>query len=297
MRQLDGKIAVVVGGSRGLGQGIVRALAAEGAAVWTLARDAERLDQLKREVAGVQTLVADVTDPQTAPQTLRATRPDILVLGAGATPTMAPVHQQSWEQFSRVWETDVHMTFSFGKEALLLPLAPGSVVVTVSVRRSHRRVSAAGSSPCSRTRPTATVSRSASLVRGWHRWMKLRRLHDKVQADMTTPLLSPALARARAEFEELVKDIRPELHRYCARMIGSVVDAEDVVQDALAKAFYALPTTSVANMRGWLFRIAHNKAIDHLRRSSHQHLEQLDEYPLLAEPDPPLEEQELSRYQ
>jgi len=110
---------------------------------------------------------------------------------------------------------------------------------------------------------------------------------------MTTPLLSPALARARAEFEELVKDIRPELHRYCARMIGSVVDAEDVVQDALAKAFYALPTTSVANMRGWLFRIAHNKAIDHLRRSSHQHLEKLDEYALLAEPDPPLEEQEL----
>jgi RNA polymerase sigma-70 factor (ECF subfamily) len=115
----------------------------------------------------------------------------------------------------------------------------------------------------------------------------------KVHADMTTPLLSPALARARAEFEELVKDIRPELHRYCARMIGSVVDAEDVLQDALAKAFYALPTTSVSNMRGWLFRIAHNKAIDYLRRPNHQHLEQLDEYPLLAEPDPPLEEQEL----
>jgi DNA-directed RNA polymerase specialized sigma24 family protein len=52
---------------------------------------------------------------------------------------------------------------------------------------------------------------------------------------MTTPSLSPTLARARAEFEALVKDIRPELHRYCARMIGSVVDAEDVVQDALAK--------------------------------------------------------------
>src|SRR6266508_2955896 len=132
MRQLDGKIAVVTGGSRGLGQGIVRALAAEGAAVWTLARDAERLDQLKREVAGVQTLVADVTDPQTAPQTLRATRPDILVLNAGATPTMAPIHQQSWEQFARVWETDVYMTFAFGKQALLQPLAPGSVVLIVS---------------------------------------------------------------------------------------------------------------------------------------------------------------------
>jgi RNA polymerase sigma-70 factor (ECF subfamily) len=110
---------------------------------------------------------------------------------------------------------------------------------------------------------------------------------------MITPSLSTTLARARAEFEDLVKDIRPELHRYCARMIGSVVDAEDVVQDALAKAYYALPTTSVVNMRGWLFRIAHNKAIDYLRRANQQPLDQLDEYPLAAEPDQPLDQQEL----
>jgi hypothetical protein len=110
----------------------VRALAAEGATVWAMARDSGRLDLLKREVDGVQTLVADVTDPQTAPQALRQTRPDILVLNAGATPTMAPVHQQSWEQFSRIWETDVKATFSFGREALLLPLAPGSAVIIIS---------------------------------------------------------------------------------------------------------------------------------------------------------------------
>jgi RNA polymerase sigma-70 factor (ECF subfamily) len=108
---------------------------------------------------------------------------------------------------------------------------------------------------------------------------------------MTKPPLSPTLDRA--EFEDLVKDIRPELHRYCARMIGSVVDAEDVVQDALAKAYASLPSTSVANMRGWLFRIAHNKAIDYLRRSNHQSMEHLDEQVLLVEPDPPPDEQEL----
>jgi RNA polymerase sigma-70 factor (ECF subfamily) len=96
-----------------------------------------------------------------------------------------------------------------------------------------------------------------------------------------------------AEFEARAQDIRPELHRYCARMIGSVVDAEDVVQEALAKAYAALPTTTVANMRGWLFRIAHNKAIDHLRRSSQQRMEHLDEHTLLADPDPPLDEREL----
>jgi len=100
-------------------------------------------------------------------------------------------------------------------------------------------------------------------------------------------------ARPPAEFEAFVQEIRPELHRYCARMIGSVVDAEDVVQEALAKAYASLPTTSVANMRGWLFRIAHNKAIDHLRRVSNQRLEHLDEYALLADPDPPLDEREL----
>jgi RNA polymerase sigma-70 factor (ECF subfamily) len=108
---------------------------------------------------------------------------------------------------------------------------------------------------------------------------------------MTKPPLSPTLDRA--EFEDLVKDIRPELHRYCARMIGSVVDAEDVVQDALAKAYASLPSTSVANMRGWLFRIAHNKAIDYLRRSNHQSMEHLDEQVLLVEPDPPPDEHEL----
>jgi RNA polymerase sigma-70 factor (ECF subfamily) len=92
-------------------------------------------------------------------------------------------------------------------------------------------------------------------------------------------------------FAALIQDIRPELHRYSARMIGSVVDAEDVVvQEALTKAYVALPATEVANMRGWLFRIVHNKAIDHLRRADGQRLEHLDEQALLAEPDPPLEE-------
>jgi RNA polymerase sigma-70 factor (ECF subfamily) len=112
---------------------------------------------------------------------------------------------------------------------------------------------------------------------------------------MTRLSCSPTLTAARAEFDELVKDIRPELHRYVARMIGSVVDGEDVVQEALAKAYYSLPLlTSESNLRDWLFRIAHNKAIDHLRRYNHQPVERLDEHPLATEPDLPLEEKELT---
>jgi RNA polymerase sigma factor (sigma-70 family) len=70
----------------------------------------------------------------------------------------------------------------------------------------------------------------------------------------------------RRRFLELVADVRSELHRYCARMTGSVADGEDIVQDTLARAYYLLPEMDeVPAFRPWLFRIAHNRALDHLR--------------------------------
>lgn len=111
---------------------------------------------------------------------------------------------------------------------------------------------------------------------------------------MDTPPVSPNMAHTQAEFEGLIKDIRPELHRYVTRMVGSAVDGEDVVQEALAKAYNSLAMlTPTSNLRGWLFRIAHNKAIDYLRQFNHFTLERLDEQPVTAEPDMPIEEKEL----
>jgi RNA polymerase sigma-70 factor (ECF subfamily) len=103
------------------------------------------------------------------------------------------------------------------------------------------------------------------------------------------------LGQVRGEFEELIKQIRPELHRYVARMVGSAIDGEDVVQEAVVKAFYSLDQIkSDVNLRGWVFRIAHNKAIDYLRGRNLQTMEQLDET-LIAEPeDAPLEQKELT---
>jgi len=102
-----------------------------------------------------------------------------------------------------------------------------------------------------------------------------------------------SLLRIRREFEEVVKEMRPDLHRYCARIVGSAIDAEDVVQEALAKAFYTLPTLTVTNIHGWLVRIAHNKAIDFLRREGRQQVEYADEFPVTEEPDRPLARQEV----
>jgi RNA polymerase sigma-70 factor, ECF subfamily len=73
-------------------------------------------------------------------------------------------------------------------------------------------------------------------------------------------------------FNRLLGDLRPKLHRYCARMTGSVVDGEDVVQEALIKAIEAAPDAgSLVNPESWLFRIAHNAAVDFLRRRARQH--------------------------
>lgn len=101
-----------------------------------------------------------------------------------------------------------------------------------------------------------------------------------------TRALLPAMMEARDRFMELVDDIRPELHRYCARMTGSVFDGEDVVQETLAKAYFALgQMLQPPNLRPWLFRIAHNTAMDYLKRYERQHVEPVAELPERAQPE------------
>ena len=67
-------------------------------------------------------------------------------------------------------------------------------------------------------------------------------------------------------FLETISPLRPRLHRYCARMTGSITDGEDVVQDALFRAYRSLETWDDSRpLAPWIFRIAHNQCIDFLR--------------------------------
>jgi RNA polymerase sigma factor (sigma-70 family) len=92
----------------------------------------------------------------------------------------------------------------------------------------------------------------------------------------TSPPL-PQLQQARRDFLTLVAKLRPDLHRYCARMVGSVIDGEDVVQDTLARGYYELSALKEPPaLRAWLFRIAHNRALDYLRRYDRRMSEPLD---------------------
>jgi len=71
----------------------------------------------------------------------------------------------------------------------------------------------------------------------------------------------------QAQLLALADELRPELHRYCARLMGSVIDGEDVVQDTFTRAYVAVDELQDdPPLRAWLFRIAHNRALD-LQRS------------------------------
>ncbi len=110
-----------------------------------------------------------------------------------------------------------------------------------------------------------------------------------------------AFADAREQFLAMVASVRPELHRYCARLTGSVIEGEDIVQDTLAKAFYALSLSAdVPPLRPWLFRIAHNAALDFLKSHGRKNVDVHADIEELAgfedKPDPAIVRAALARF-
>ena len=94
---------------------------------------------------------------------------------------------------------------------------------------------------------------------------------DSMDKPGGTAASGPFEARYLA-FLETITTLRSNLHRYCARMTGSVLDGEDVVQEALFEAYRKLDQfDDLRPLAPWLFRIAHNRCIDFLRRRSVRH--------------------------
>jgi RNA polymerase sigma-70 factor (ECF subfamily) len=98
----------------------------------------------------------------------------------------------------------------------------------------------------------------------------------------------PSPTARQAQLLALAGELRPELHRYCARLMGSVIEGEDVVQDTFARAFVALNELREAPpLRAWLFRIAHNRALDLLRSRAIRAAEPIEAAHDVADPESP----------
>src|SRR5688500_17006576 len=84
----------------------------------------------------------------------------------------------------------------------------------------------------------------------------------------------------RGAFARVLTHLRPKLPRYRARMTGSVTHGEGVLQEAMLQALEAFPQAApLLNPEGWLFRIAHNAALDFLRHRARQQAMHIDEDP------------------
>jgi NADP-dependent 3-hydroxy acid dehydrogenase YdfG len=133
VRQLAGTTAVVTGASRGFGRAIAVSLVEEGAHVVGVARNVALLSELRAQLGEAFTPeVSDVADPELPVRLMSQYQPRTIVLNAGATPAVARLRDQTWDNFSTNWNVDVHQVFNFVREALTVPLDPGSAVISLS---------------------------------------------------------------------------------------------------------------------------------------------------------------------
>ncbi len=85
-----------------------------------------------------------------------------------------------------------------------------------------------------------------------------------------TDTFAPTDGRHQLLSKTLV-ELRPRLHRYAARMTGSTIDGDDVVQDTMLKVLESPPSIdNFSTLERWLLRVTHNAAIDFLRRRNRQ---------------------------
>jgi RNA polymerase sigma-70 factor (ECF subfamily) len=92
-------------------------------------------------------------------------------------------------------------------------------------------------------------------------------------SDVTDALDLPELKaarQARREFLDRLEPLRSDLYKYCRRLTGNAFDAEDLVQESLARAFTqaAQAHSPIANPRAWLFRVATNAYVDSYRKQT-----------------------------
>jgi NADP-dependent 3-hydroxy acid dehydrogenase YdfG len=129
------RVAVITGASSGIGAATARTLAAQGFHVVAVARRADRIEALAKEIDGTA-IVADVTD-EAAIETLasKVDRVDVLVNNAGGARGLAPVADADLEHWRWMWETNVIGTLRVTRALLpkLVDSGDGLIITVTSV--------------------------------------------------------------------------------------------------------------------------------------------------------------------
>jgi 3-oxoacyl-[acyl-carrier protein] reductase len=164
---LQGKIALVTGASRGLGEGAARALAQEGATVMLVARDGALAQSVAREI-GAAALTCDVSDYAAVERTVSATRRqlgglDILINNAGVIDPIAEVASSDPADWARNIQINLIGAYNAMRAALPGMLsAGGGTIVNVSSGAAYRPL-LGWSSYCAAKAGLAMLTRSITL--------------------------------------------------------------------------------------------------------------------------------------
>ncbi|HJQ17485.1 MAG TPA: SDR family oxidoreductase [Allosphingosinicella sp.] len=202
MPRLQDKVAVVTGGSDGIGLGIVRRFVEEGAYVFFTGRRKERLDKLVGEIGdramAVQGDAADLDDIARLFQTVESVkgRLDILVVNA-AKPSFAPLDQVTPEQFDSVYSLNVRGALFTVQKALPI-LSDGASIILI------------GSMVGAMGMPGMTVYASTkaalrSFARTWTAELKDRRIRTNVLS--LGPVLTPRIAATPGVADRVVATV------------------------------------------------------------------------------------------
>ena len=226
------KTAIVTGGSRGLGRGVVQALAARGLHIIALARDAEGLAALARELENVHPVVADATDELIAGRLLQERQPDLIVLCAGASALLRPLHHHSWETFSQNWEVDAKSAFTWLRNALLLPMKPGSHIVIIS------SMAAINGSPLSGS--YAGAKRMLWLMAEYAS-QEINRLKLGIRIHCLLPTLNPSTDLGRAAIAAYAERAGMSIDEFAKRLAPHLTPA--IMGDAIVELY--------SNPAGW----------------------------------------------
>ena len=165
---LQGKIALVTGASRGLGEGAARALAKEGAKVMLLARDGKLVQKVAGEIGGgAQALACDVSDYATVESAVTSTRQrlgglDILVNNAGIIDPIADIAGSDPAAWARNIEINLIGAYNVVRAAIGGMLETKGTIVNISSGAAHRPLEG-WSAYCAGKAGLAMLTRSIAL--------------------------------------------------------------------------------------------------------------------------------------